>query len=70
MALDDYTHLPVGTEIEGVAVEICPHCKRNALPETLPGGGRTFHHGQVIVAATQDNLPLAAWDSCPKPKAR
>ena len=69
MALDDYTLLPVGTKIGGVAIEICPHCKRNGLPVAQPGGGKTFNHRQELARATMDNLPLAVWDSCPRIKA-
>ncbi|MGA3130825.1 MAG: hypothetical protein ABSD59_08500 [Terracidiphilus sp.] len=66
MALDDYTHLPVGTKVGVVAIEVCPHCKRNGLPVTLIGGGVIFNHRQELAAATADNLPLAVWDSCPR----
>jgi hypothetical protein len=45
--ISDYTVLPVGTNVEGGVVRVCPKCRRHGLHIEMDGHG-FYTHSQVI----------------------
>ena len=63
----DYTALEVGTTgTEEIAK--CPYCGKNGLVEV--NNGMTFYLHTKGEGMTKGDIPVTAWDMCPKPLSR
>ena len=61
--MEDYTKLPIGTQVGLHQVKMCPHCGRRGL-EVVSNGATSYKHG-TGGGYTTEGVIVAAWDSCP-----
>jgi hypothetical protein len=62
MRIDDYTVLPLGTELDNGTIRTCTHCGKPGLAEDA-SGKLFFTHYQRF--GWEDGKPVMQWMMCP-----
>ncbi len=63
--MDDYTKFPIGQKVDRGEIQICPHCGRRGVAETV-NGMTFFTHSQWARINDKEPKYEIGWDMCPK----
>ena len=59
----DYSLAPIGTQIDGGVIQLCPHCDKNGLATDVYG--TTYYTHSQEFGFDSANKPVMDWKWCP-----